>query len=108
MFGESIDFVLTEDQFAIDFHIEDAAGAFDEFRFDIDGVPDRGCQTDSFRCVVSHHAIGDSNLHGESFVGRRGLQTGGFNRLIQPFISSSAGVCSVEFRSVSFFQTIQE
>ena len=67
MLREASDFVFAEDQFAVDFHIEDAAGTFDEFRFDVDRIPNCCCQTDSLRRIVSHDAVSDFDLHHGAF-----------------------------------------
>ena len=67
MLREASDFVFAEDQFAVDFHIEYAAGTFDEFRFDVDRILNCCCQTDSLGRVVSHDAVSDSDLHRGAF-----------------------------------------
>jgi len=61
--GESADLMLAEDQSAVDFDIEDAPGAFDQLGFQACGFPDCSRQTDGFRGVVSHDAVGDADLH---------------------------------------------
>ena len=73
MLRESSDFVFAEYQFAVDFHIEDAAGTFDEFRFDVDRILNCCCQTDSLGRVVSHDAVGDPNFHFDAFFRKRRL-----------------------------------
>ena len=67
MLREAAQVVFAEDQFAVDFHIEDASGTFDEFRFDVDCCLNRCCQTDSLRRVVSHDAVSDSDIHRGAF-----------------------------------------
>jgi len=55
--------MLTENQLAIVFDIEDSAGTCDEFRFDSFRIFDCGRQTDGFRRVVSYDAIDDLDSH---------------------------------------------
>lgn len=63
MFRKTADLMFAEDQMAIDFDVKDATGSFDQFALNTDGVLNGCCQTGSLWCVVSHHTVGDSNLH---------------------------------------------
>ena len=63
MFRKAADLMLAEDHFVVDFDVKDAAGSFNEFALYADGFLNVCCQTGSLSCVVSHHAVGDSDFH---------------------------------------------
>lgn len=54
------------DQFAVEFHVEDAVAAFDQLRFFRERLLDAGRQTGGLGQVVSHHAILNADLHHNS------------------------------------------
>ena len=55
--------MLAVDELSIDFNIEDAAFPLNEFGIKSLRTFDRGRQTGGLGRVVSHHAIGDFDLH---------------------------------------------
>ena len=63
MFRKAADLMLAEDYFVVDLDVKDAAGSFNEFALHADGFLNVCCQTGSLSCVVSHHAVGDSDFH---------------------------------------------
>ena len=63
MFRESAGFFLAVDQLAIDFDVEDAPAALDEFGGDVEFGLNRIRQTGGLRCVVSLYAIFNGNVH---------------------------------------------
>jgi hypothetical protein len=62
VFWEAALVVFAEDPFPVDNHVEDAAGALDQLRFNAARALDLGRQTGGPRQVVSLHAIGDADL----------------------------------------------
>ncbi len=63
MFRESAGFLLAIDQLAIDFDVEDAPAALDEFGVDVELGLDRIRQTGGLGRVVSLYAIFNGNVH---------------------------------------------
>lgn len=55
--------MLAVNQLAINFHVKDAALAFNQLAVDAIGFFNCGRQTGGLRCVVSHHAKSDFDLH---------------------------------------------
>lgn len=68
VFGKSIDLMLREDQATINFHVKNAALALDQFGIDAIGVFNGGRQTGGLGRVVSHHAIGNLNVHNQPLL----------------------------------------
>lgn len=60
---EAVDFVFAEDEFAVNYHVEDAPAPLDEFCVDARFAFDRIRQPGGLWLIVSLHAIGDGNLH---------------------------------------------
>jgi len=63
MFRESAGFLLAVDQLTVDFDVEDAPAAFDEFGSDAELRLDRVRQTGGLGRVVSLYAILNRNVH---------------------------------------------
>ena len=61
--GESTDFVLAENESAIESDVENASGTFDQLRLNACRFSDCSRQTDGLGGVVSHNTIGDTDLH---------------------------------------------
>lgn len=66
---ESADVVLAPDLFAVHMHVEDAAGALDEFGLGPELLLDRFRQTGGTGEVVSLRAILDRDIHAWSLLG---------------------------------------
>ena len=68
VFGKSIDLMLREDQATINFHVKNAALALDQFGIDAIGVFNGDRQTGGLGRLVSHHAIGNFNVHNQPLL----------------------------------------
>ena len=67
--GKSAGLFLGVNQFAVGLDVEDTAGAFDQFRFDIQLFLERIRQTGGLGVIVSHHAVFDADVHGILSIG---------------------------------------
>ena len=63
MFRKSAGLLLAVDQPAVDFNVEDAPAAFDEFGGDVEFGLDRVRQTGGLRRVVSLDTVFNGNVH---------------------------------------------
>ena len=63
MCGKTKRFILAVNQSAVDFDVKNSTIAFDQLCVNAFGLLNGGRQTGGLRCVVSHNAIGDFNLH---------------------------------------------
>ncbi len=86
MFRESACFFLAVDQLAVDFDVEDAPAALDEFGGDVEFGLNRIRQTGGLRCVVSLYAIFNGNMHVGPLIRRSIL----LSRARSPSYSNSA------------------
>ena len=62
--GKSADVVFVPNLRVVDVDVEDAAGALDHGRHDVEAFLDRVRQTGGCREVVSLHAVFDADVHG--------------------------------------------
>jgi len=69
-----VSFLLAENQAAVDFDVKHTTFALHKFSIDAILVLDRSRQTGGLGRVISHHAVGDPDLHcklrGAGFVGQ--------------------------------------
>ncbi len=66
--GEAVRFVFAVDVRPVNFDVEDASSAFDQFRPGARASFDCVRQTGGLWEIVSLNAIGDRNLHARSFL----------------------------------------
>lgn len=62
-FGKPFEFILGEDQLAVELHIENSVTSFDQIGFDLEFLLDSFRQTGGMGQIVSLHAVLDADLH---------------------------------------------